>query len=719
MGPASRPGWEFPVAGVTNQCRSGENGVVMASSGTLAEPFSEGSDRARDRWMIATWGCFSAIAGGSVLAASLALAASSATEGDRAFSLLLVPIAITSAALGVLLRRGRPDNRIGWLLLANGAALASLALAWPYAYYGGVSHPDSLPGVGWATLWSAIGWPGLYVFPIAIAFVFPDGRLPTPRWRWVAIGAAASYVGLGLGFALHPGTFDPPFEQIAKPLPSYPDSLEWIWVPFYAGVVASLFAAFFAVRGRLRRATGAERLQILWFTYAGLLIPVPIAVDAVASLESGAAADIISGLAIIAMLVAIPAAVAIGILRYRLFDIELAINRALVYGTLTVAIVVAYMAAFGAFESLISGTGIAGVLAAGIVAAGVQPLRIRLQSQADRWVYGDRSDPYAALTKLGDRIQETLAPDEVVQTVVDSIFEALRLQYTAIEFDRDGRSEPAAAQGTPRGGALRRLPLVYNGETIADLVVEAPAGRQLTAPDERLLADLVQHASPAVHAVRLNSDLQRSREHLVAAREEERRRLQRDLHDGLGPTLAGIALQLDAARNRARNRELDEILSNLRVETGDAIADVRRVVDGLRPPALDELGLVDALRSKARRLTGGNGAGQGNLRIDIDAPASLPPLPAAVEVATYRIATEALANVVNHAAAKSCLVRLSVGDQLVLEVSDDGRGIGSATPGVGLSSMRERASEVGGSCWIGGGRGGGTEIRAVLPAGGA
>ncbi len=689
--------------------------MAASRGGALTEPALEAPDRAGRRPAIGAWAALGAVLGLCALAAALALAASSTSGGDWGFSLLVLPIAITSAALGLLVRLRRPGNVVGWLLLANGLALAGLALAWPYAYYGGVSHPGSLPGVGWAAFWSEAGWPGLYVFLMAIAFVFPDGRLPSPRWRWVAIATAVSYVGLELGFALSPDPFDPPFERISKPLPAYPSSLEWIWIPFYLGVLAGLFAAFFAVRSRLRSASGVERLQLLWFTYAAMLIPLALVVNILADPLSGVLADVVTGLAIFAMLIAIPAAVAVGILRYRLFDIELALNRTLVYGSLTLAIVIGYVAIVSALGALISQSGIAGVLAAGLVAAGVQPLRMRLQSRADRWVYGDRSDPYAALTRLGDRLQGSLAPEAVAQTVVDSVFEALRLQYAAIEFDRGGRVEAAAVQGEARGGELRRLPLIYNGEAIADLVVEAPPGRQLTAPDERLLADLAQHAGPAVHAVRLNADLQRSRERLIAAREEERRRLRRDLHDGLGPTLAGIALQLDAARNRSRDPAVDEILGALRGETEDAIADVRRVVEELRPPALDELGLAGALRERAGRLAGAHGPGADGVVIDVEAPEALPPLPAAVEVATYRIATEALTNVVRHAAARRCMVRLGVGAQIEIEVVDDGRGIGAAPPGVGLSSMRERAAELGGTCTVAAGPGGGTVVRALLP----
>ncbi len=662
---------------------------------------------------IGAWAWFAVVVAACGLSAVLALGSLSVKHSDSGFSVFVIPIAVTSAALGVLVRLRRPDNVVGWFLLANGVSLASLSLAWPYAYYGAISHPGSLPGAGWAALWSEVGWPGIYVFLMAIAFVFPDGHLPSPRWRWVAIATVVTYVGLELGFAFHSGHFDPPFRHLSKPTPSYPSSLDFIWIPFYAGVLASLFAAFLAVRSRLRGADGTERLQILWFTYAAMLIPLALVVNILAGLLTGNS-DVVTGIAIFAMLIAVPAAVTIGILRYRLFDIELVLNRTLVYGTLTLCIVAAYVVVVSGLDALISQRGVAGVLAAGLVAAGVQPVRLRLQRRVDRWVYGDRSDPYAALTRLGERLQGTLAPEQVVQTVVDSVAEALRLRYAAIEFDRDGHAETAAAHGSVGSGELRRLPLIYNGETVASLVVHVPQGRQLTPPDERLLEDLAKHAAPAVHTVRLNADLQRSRERLVAAREEERRRLRRDLHDGLGPALAGMALKLDAARNQAGDADVDEILGELRSETEDAIADVRQVVYELRPPALDELGLVGALREQALRLSGVDADGHA-LRVDVDAPDVLPDLPAAVEVAAYRIATEALTNVVRHAHADRCTVTIALGDRLEVVVADDGRGPADSKPGVGLTSMRERAGELGGRCSISSRPGGGSVVRAELP----
>ncbi len=370
----------------------------------------------------------------------------------------------------------------------------------------------------------------------------------------------------------------------------------------------------------------------------------------------GPVTDVITGVLIWTMLVAILAAIAIGILRYRLFDIELVINRTLVYGTLTVCIVVAYVAIVGALNALINQRGVAGVLAAGLVAAGVQPLRLRLQRRADRWVYGDRSDPYAALTRLGERLQDTLAPSQVVQTVVDSVAEALRLRHAAVEFERDGSVEVVAAHGKEGGGELRRVPLIYNGEQPRQPRRPGPAGPAA----ERSRRAPARGPRPARRAGGPRSASQRRPAALARAPGHARARRSAagcgaTSTTGWDPRWRGWRCSWTRPKSKASDPEIETVLGELRTETQDAIADIRRVVYELRPPALDELGLVGALREQAARLS----AGGDGLSVTVEAP-DLPPLPAAVEVAAYRIATEALTNVSRHAGAHRCLVELTL-----------------------------------------------------------
>jgi signal transduction histidine kinase len=264
----------------------------------------------------------------------------------------------------------------------------------------------------------------------------------------------------------------------------------------------------------------------------------------------------------------------------------------------------------------------------------------------------------------------------------------------------------------------RCIPLIHQGETVGYIVLGPRAPNEaFSSTDLRLLEDLAPQVGVAVHAVRLTADLQRSREQLVLAREEERRRLRRDLHDGLGPQLAGLALKLETLRNRLTGDPLaDSLLADLAKRTQEATADIRHLVYELRPPALDELGLVSALREGATQYSQ---QGYNSVNITLDAPESLPPLPAAVEVAVYRIAQEALTNVVRHAEAHTCLIRLGLDEAigvLCLEVQDDGKGLPiKRRAGVGLNSMRERAEELGGTLTILPIPTGGTSLLARLP----
>jgi signal transduction histidine kinase len=278
-----------------------------------------------------------------------------------------------------------------------------------------------------------------------------------------------------------------------------------------------------------------------------------------------------------------------------------------------------------------------------------------------------------------------------------------------------------AFSGTPTPDLLR-LPLIYQAETVGYLLLAARAGDTFGRTDSRLLTDLARQAGVAVYAVRLTASLQRlstslqqAREHLVTTREEERRRLRRDLHDGLGPTLASLTFKVDAARNLLTQdyEKADRLLLGVSQQAQEAIADIRRLVYNLRPPALDELGLLSALREHMALYQ------HQGLEVEFDTPSTLPPIPAAVEVAVYRIVQEALTNVARHAEAQHCLLRLSIdAETLHLAITDDGKGIPVGhCIGVGLHTMYERASELGGSCTITAGSSGGTTVRVTFPLG--
>jgi signal transduction histidine kinase len=428
----------------------------------------------------------------------------------------------------------------------------------------------------------------------------------------------------------------------------------------------------------------------------------------------------------------IPLSIGFAILRQRLWDIDVLINRTLVFGTLTACIVGIYALVVGTLGYLLQearGNFLVTLLAAGFVAVLFAPLRDRLQRGVNRLMYGERDDPYGVLTRLGRRLEAAIEPEAVLPTVVETVAGALKLPYAAIAMRREDGFEVAAAHGSPTGEEIA-VPLNYAGETVGRLLLSPRTpGEELTQADRSLLEDLARQAEVAVHAVRLTADLQRSRERLVAAREEERRRLRRDLHDGLGPTLATLSLGLDVSLKMLPDSpgEAEPLLRELKSQTQGAVVDIRRLVYGLRPPALDDLGLVPAIREQASKhgrladdpATFGRGSNKNALTFSVEAPKALPPLPAAVEVAIYRIVQEALTNVVRHSEAGNCRIRLSIDDaenELGLEVADDGIGIPEdRLAGVGMSSMAERAAELGGACAVEAAPGGGTRVVARFP----
>jgi signal transduction histidine kinase len=410
-----------------------------------------------------------------------------------------------------------------------------------------------------------------------------------------------------------------------------------------------------------------------------------------------------------------PILVAVAIVRHGAFDFDVVVRRSLVYGSLTVAVIVIYVVTAAAIGAIIGTASpyATSLLATGVAALAALPIRDALQSVVTRFVYGDRDEPVRAVRRLGERLEATVDPESMPRVVVDNVADALRLPYVALELGTPPASRFAAERGV-RPAEIVERPLVFQGQPMGRLLVGARGpGDPLSASDLQLIDDLAQQIGVAAHAALLTEDLRASRERLVTAREEERRRLRRDLHDGLGPSLAAIGMRAGAAESLLRDDpdRAAQMLTELQSEISTAVSDVRRLVDALRPPAIDEVGLVGALRLAADRL---ESPGAPRLAIDSDGP--LPSLPAAVEVAAYRIGTEAMTNAVRHAGAATCSLRLVGGSDLTVVVEDDGRGL-PAEPrnGVGLVSMHERAAELGGECRVEARPGGGTRVVARLP----
>jgi len=415
----------------------------------------------------------------------------------------------------------------------------------------------------------------------------------------------------------------------------------------------------------------------------------------------------------------LPISLVIAVTQYRLWDIDHILNRTMVYGGLTAASMGLYIFIVGYLGNMLqaqSRTMIA-FLATGLVAVLFQPLRERLQLLVNRMMYGERDDPYAVLTKLGEQLEVTMEPQRVLPTIVESIAQTLKLPYVAIQLDGMQDGSTAASYGLPSPESqanFTRIPLVYQDDSIGMLILAPRASNEaFSISEERLLGDIARQVGVATHTVQLTEDLLRSRQRLVSAREEERRRLRRDLHDGLGPQLASFTLKLDTASNLLEHDPAGAIklLSELKAQTRSAITDIRRIAYDLRPPALDEMGLVFALREQAEVFSQTEGC-----QVSINAPEKVPDLPAAVEVAVYRIAMEALTNCVRHAQADNCSLNLRINGSLKMEIKDDGQGLSKdAHVGIGLTSMKERAVELGGTCKIRNRPDGGTLVSVELP----
>lgn len=559
----------------------------------------------------------------------------------------------------------------------------------------------------------------LFSFSSIIFFfaLFPNGRF-VPGWtRWMTLAYLAWQVPLCL-----PSTS--PFSLVHWP----PLLLAFL-------LLCLILACGFAQLYRYRRvSTAIQRQQTRWVVFGMLIGTLFDAANLLPPLiwpalsQPGPAQTlytILSEVTFPLVLLLVPITIGVAVLRYRLWDIDLLINRTLVYGLLTASIIGLYLLVVVGLGTLFSVLGnlLLSLLATGLVAVLVQPLHRRLQRAVNHLMFGERDDPYRVLARLGRRLEATLATDSLLPTIVQTVAQALKLPAVALTSRQQGEDVLVASSGEVSREMPVSVPLVAQSERVGDLWLAARApGESLTPADLRLLHDLAPQIAVAVQAVRLTAelkhlthDLQQSRTQLITAREEERRRMRRDLHDGLGPTLASLTFKIDAARNLlTRDSErADRLLEDVRKQAQEAIADIRRLVYALRPPALDELGLLSALREQAA-----SSQHQG-LQILIDAPEHLPLLPAAVEVAAYRIVQEALTNVVRHAEARQCLVCLRLRERvLTLQITDDGKGIAPLHRiGVGWLSMQERAVELGGRCSMTDASSGGTTIQVSLPLG--
>lgn len=632
-------------------------------------------------------------------------------------------VTIAFTLVGALVASRHSRNPIGWLFISVGILYAVNSVTAVYSLLGSSILKDGILAgydlMKWLGNWI---WIPALILPTTFVFLyFPDGRLISPRWRWVAWPAAFGLALSILVIMLHPGplsTWDVNHNPFG--FPALAPALEMLAYVGAVLVAVTLIGAFIAFIVRFRRTRGIERDQMKWLVYALGLMGVGFFLVSILFFlwpenelvtEFGIA---INSLAVLG--IAIAASVAI--LRYRLYDIDLIINRTLVYGALTAGVIAIYVLVVGAVGLLFQQASnlFISLVATGLAALLIQPLRERLQRGVNRLMYGERDDPYAVLSGLDRRLEESLSPETTLPIVVETVAQALKLPYVAVELADQGGFRPAASYGLSptRKDQHIALPLIYQNERVGRLVLSPRSpGESFNPAEKELLADIARHVGVAANAVLLTENLQRSRERIVTAREEERRRLSRDLHDGLGPQLVSLGFKVEAAQNLLGEDQdtVSELLQQLKVQTKSALGDVRRIAYDLRPPALDQLGLVPAILEHFTSLEL-----PGGLEIKLKAPDEMPALPAAIEVAAYRIVLEAVTNVIHHSGASRCTVDLQANDWFEIEVSDNGNGLPeNLIPGVGIRSMRDRAAELGGTFSIKSSAEGGSQITARLP----
>jgi signal transduction histidine kinase len=615
-------------------------------------------------------------------------------------------VLVAFAVAGAVVAGARPENPVGWLMLA-GAALSALGAAGAdLAHHGIVDSPGSVPAVAaFAVAGSAgraVGW---YVLTLGVPLVFPDGRVMPSRRNWVPKALVVIFVGAvvdpmtdtqadltNLGHWHNPIALHGPWEFVSG-------------IAFLAHVPLAIVVTVVIIRQlvlRYRRGGPLMRQQLRLFV-AAALVPI-VAAPIVFTVGFGTGTWVFSG-----TLIPLPFAIGFAVMAKGLYDLRSAANRTLVWLTLSGTVA-------GLYAALVVGLAhLAGVdrrsgwlpwVAAGVVAVAVVPLRDVLQRTVNRITFGRWDEPYAVLAAVGQRLEDTVDVTRLLTDLAKEL-ESLGLEHVTIA---DSAGVPLVGTAAVHDDLVEQ-PLSAYGEVVGTLTYQPPPAG-LRGRDQQLLDDLAGHLGGVLYAHRLTIDLQGARERLVLAREEERRRLRRDLHDGLGPALAGHLLRLDVLAARVRGDDAAAAsVDEMRTELRGTVDEIRRVVEGLRPPALDELGLVGALEQVGARISRTS-----SMQTSVTA-AELPALPAAVEVAAFRIVSEAITNAVKHAAARHCSVTMSaVESSLRIVVSDDGCGLdGIAPQGHGLHTMRERAEELRGRLTVAPGAEGGTVVEATLP----
>ena len=654
----------------------------------------------------------------------------------------------TFAIVGTFLATRLPRNPVGWLFLFMAAVLALQEIATTYSFAALATH-RTWPAGNWA-LWAST-WLTALVFPTGgaplVMSLLPDGRLPSQRWRvfpWICMGSALVLAGL---FVVSPGPLSSnawagnvvnPIGISALSFAASAGASSSVW---FAGVAVVLVAAA-APFLRMRHATPVVRQQLRWIAYAIAVTTLLVAAESLVGVldqsvgDSAAISAAFTWTNIAGYGIALPAATAIAVVKYRLYDIDTAINRTVVYGSLAVFITAVYVAiAVGA--GTLAGSGgkpnlALSIVATAIVAVGFQPVRQRVQRVANRLVYGRRATPYEALSRFAENVGGEVASDDLFPRMARVLAEGTGAQRADVwSRTRDGAlhviasfpaEAPAHADVAPSGNAAaagvdRLVPVLHQGDMLGALSVTKRAGESLTPVEDGLITDLAAQAGLLLRNAGLTADLRArydelraSRQRLVTAQDEERRRIERNLHDGAQQNLVALKVKLGLAEmlmERDTPKALDT-LESLKNDADEALETLRDLARGIYPPLLADQGLFAALQSQARKAT---------VEVVVENE-NVTRYPQDVESAVYFCILEALQNVQKYAQATRVTVRLrDDGSELHFAVTDDGCGfdLDRVRRGLGLTNMTDRLDAVGGELEVRSGPGAGTTVSGVMP----
>jgi signal transduction histidine kinase len=624
-----------------------------------------------------------------------------------------------TSVLGMVLATRRPRNPIGWLFLIAGLALGLGNFGGSYGLHAVKADPGSWPG-GFALAWVS-NW--IWTIPVTLLIflllLFPTGTLTSRRWRPVAWAIAIFMTVMGLGAMF--------FAAANWTNPFGPDQQDTglaaiAMIPFLAGVVAipvALIASFTSLAFRFKRARGDERVQLKWFVTAAALVAVTFSVNI---LVDSPVAQLASTLALIFLWLAI----VIALMKYRLYDIDLVISKTVVFGSLIAFITLVYVA-------LVIGVGTAvgnrrnpvlTAIAAAVVALAFQPMRSRAQRLANRVVYGKRATPYEVLSEFAERIAGAYSSDDVLPRMAGMITAGTGAERTVVWLRVGNELHAEASSGElPEASVLpvtgdlpvtangeTAVPVLHRGELLGAISIRMPPSEPLSPAGERLVTDVASQAGLVLSNVRLIEELRASRQRLVTAQDAERRKLERNLHDGAQQQLVALAVKQRLAAGLVTKdpQQAAAMLATLQQDTADALETLRDLARGIYPPLLADQGLVAAITSQARK---------GTVPVEVDAD-GVGRYPQDTEAAVYFCCLEALQNVGKYAQASLARVRLTAHDgELDFEVTDDGRGFDRQRTkwGSGLQNMADRLAALGGSLDVESQPHEGTTIRGRLP----